>query len=87
MKKKWEKLEDRTVEIAKSEALFEDGLKRSGFNILGYRWYYEKSEYLIEKDNITLTAAHYRGKFNKKVVEAQLKWTIDCFNMKKKLEG
>ena len=87
MKKKWVKLEDRTVEIAKSETLFEDGLKQHGFNILGCRWYYEKTEYLIEKDNITLIAAHYRGKATKKVVEAQLTWVIDCFNMKKKLEG
>ena len=85
MKKKWVKLEDRTTEIAKCEVLFENGLKENGFNILGFRWYSEKTEYLIEKDGITLTAIHYRGKANKKIIEAQIKWVTDCFELKKKL--
>ena len=85
-KKKWESLEDRDYDLAKREELFEAGLKSNGFDVLGYRWYYEKTEYLIEKDGVTLTAAHYRGKADKKTIDAQITWVIDCFDMKKRLE-
>lgn len=79
-----EKRNNSEIETIKSEVNFEQRLIDNGFNIQGYKFLYDASVYLIEKDGITLEARHTRIN-RKNMLDAQLKWVVDCFEMKKKL--
>lgn len=73
-----------TIETIKSEVRFEEQLIELGFSILGYKFLQDASVYRIEKDNVVLEARHTRVN-RKNAIEAQVKWVLDCFEMKKKL--
>ena len=73
-----------TIEIIKSEVRFEERLIELGFSILGYKFLQDASVYRIEKDNIILEARHTRVN-RKDAIDAQVKWVLDCFEMKKKI--
>ena len=77
---------DGELEPIRSEINFEQGLINNGFSIQGYKFLYDASVYFIEKDGITLEARHTRIN-RKNIIDAQIKWVLDCFEMKKKLVG
>ena len=90
-KKKFQPYEDYlqeraegTIEVIKSEVRFEQQLVDLGFTIIGYKFLQDASVYLIEKDDISLEARHTRIN-RKNAIDAQIKWVIDCFEMKKKI--
>lgn len=73
-----------TIETIKSEVRFEQQLIDLDFTIIGYKFLQDTSVYSIEKEGISLEVRHTRIN-RKNSIDAQVKWILDCFEMKKKI--